>query len=123
MTEPLILVVDDEQPIRKLLMRFLSRRGYLVEGAEDGVQALKLMEARRPALVITDINMPLMNGIELISRLRTAEATRLLPVVLLTATKGLGDAEYQTSSGADAFLLKPVAMADLLSTVRELLPG
>lgn len=121
MTGPLILVVDDEEPIRKLLARFLGRRGYRVSVAEDGAQALRLVGEVLPALVITDINMPSMDGIELISRLRTGPATRTLPVVLLTATQGLGDAEFQGASGADAFLVKPIAMADLLVAVEGLL--
>ena len=121
MSEARILVVDDEEPIRKLLLRFLTRRGYLVECAEDGAQGLKLAAERRPDLVITDINMPIMDGIEMISRLRATEVERVLPVVLLTATKGLGDSEFQAASGADAFVLKPVAMAELLATVELLL--
>src|SRR6267378_829870 len=71
-----ILCVDDEDPIRKLCMVYLGKRGYRVEAVANGIEALKVIESKgAPDLVVTDVNMPLMNGLELVKRLREDRRT------------------------------------------------
>src|SRR5258706_13889978 len=83
-----ILCVDDEDPIRKLCTVYLSRRGYRVEAVANGVEALKLIESKgAPDLVVTDVNMPLMNGLELVKRLPEDRRTARTPIIVLSAAK------------------------------------
>ena len=74
-----ILCVDDEGPIRKLCTVYLGKRGYRVETVANGIEALQLIESKgAPDLVVTDVNMPLMNGLELVKRLREGPSTELM---------------------------------------------
>src|SRR5678816_1806677 len=83
-----ILCVDDEDPIRKLCTVYLAKRGYRVEAVANGVEALKLIESKgAPDLVVTDVNMPLMNGLELVKRLREDRRTARTPIIVLSAAK------------------------------------
>ncbi len=86
-----ILFVDDEEQIRKLLSTYLTRQGYDVAIATDGYEALKAIRARAPALIITDVSMPNMNGFELTRRLRADHKTARIPVVMLSARKEADD--------------------------------
>ena len=116
-----VLFVDDEEQIRKLLSTWLSRHGYEVTVATDGWEALKAIRAKTPDLVITDVNMPNMNGFELTRRMRADHRTARIPVVMLSARKQADDVLTGYAEGADEYIPKPVEMAVLAAKVEVLL--
>ena len=115
-----IVFVDDEEQIRKLLSTWLSRHGYEVTLANDGWEALKAIRAKMPDLVITDVNMPNMNGFELTRRLRADHRTARIPVVMLSARKQADDVLTGYAEGADEYIPKPVEMAVLSAKIEVL---
>lgn len=121
MTGERILFVDDEAQIRKLLSTYLTRQGYEVVTANDGYEALKSVRASAPALVITDVMMPNMNGFELTRRLRADHRTARIPVLMLSARKEADDILTGYSEGADEYVAKPVEMAILAAKIDVLL--
>ncbi len=116
-----ILFADDEEQIRKLVSTFLQRRGYKVTIATDGMEALKLVRQDVPHLVITDVNMPYMNGLELTRRLRENHKTSRIPIVMLSARKQAEDILTGYQVGVDDYVPKPVEMAVLAAKVETLL--
>ena len=116
-----VLFVDDEEQIRKLLSTWLTRHGYEVTVANDGWEALKAIRAKAPDLVITDVNMPNMNGLELTRRLRADHRTARLPVIMLSARKQADDVLSGYAEGADEYIPKPVEMAVLAAKVEVLI--
>ena len=116
-----ILFVDDEEQIRKLLSTWLTRHGYEVSIANDGWEALKSIRTKAPDLVITDVNMPNMNGLELTRRLRADHRTARIPVIMLSARKQADDVLTGYAEGADEYVPKPVEMAVLEAKIEVLL--
>jgi pilus assembly protein CpaE len=116
-----ILFVDDEEEIRKLLSTWLTRHGYEVTVANDGWEALKAIRAKSPDLVITDVNMPNMNGLELTRRMRADHRTARIPVLMLSARKQADDVLSGYAEGADEYVPKPVEMAVLEAKIEVLL--
>lgn len=116
-----ILFVDDEEQIRKLLSTYLTRQGYEVGLAADGYEALKVVRQRAPALVITDVGMPNMNGFELTRRLRADHKTARIPVLMLSARKEADDVLTGYSEGADEYVAKPIEMTVLAAKIDVLL--
>jgi CheY-like chemotaxis protein/MinD-like ATPase involved in chromosome partitioning or flagellar assembly len=116
-----ILFVDDEEQIRKLLSTYLTRQGYEVALATDGYEALKVVRQRAPALVITDVGMPNMNGFELTRRLRADHKTARIPVLMLSARKEADDVLTGYSEGADEYVAKPIEMTVLAAKIDVLL--
>ncbi|MBI5877528.1 MAG: response regulator [Chloroflexi bacterium] len=115
---PHILVVDDLPNNRKLAAEVLSRQGYRVTLAGDGVEALERIAAEKPDLVLLDIAMPRMDGLTALRRLRSERETELLPVILVTAQSETEDKVRGLDSGASDFLPKPWEMSELLARVR-----
>jgi CheY-like chemotaxis protein len=109
-----ILVVDDEPDQRFLLRRILQRAGYEVSEANDGAAALRAVRESAPDLVVTDVMMPVMNGVELIRCLREDPATARIPILAASGDTHLAGA-------ADAALAKPYEWRDLLTLVAALL--
>ncbi|GAA2701135.1 response regulator [Actinoplanes palleronii] len=109
-----VLVVDDEPDIRFMHRRILAKAGHEVTEAGDGAMALAAVRAWAPDLVITDMMMPIMSGVELIRRLREDPATAMIPVLSVS-----GDS--QLAGQADMVLSKPCLTASLLAAVEELL--
>ena len=115
-----ILVVEDEERIRVFLQRGLGFEGYEVETAPDGKKALEMALNRPPDLVLLDIMLPEMSGIEVCRRLRENGQTEL-PILMLTAKEGIEDRVAGLDAGADDYLVKPFSFAELLARVRALL--
>jgi diguanylate cyclase (GGDEF)-like protein len=116
-----LLVVEDSPTQAEALRYILSEHGYRVTVAHDGREALAGLHGFVPALVISDINMPGMNGYELCQHLKAAEATRLIPVILLTSVSDVEDVLEGLACGADSFVTKPYSKAYLLAHIRQML--
>ncbi len=118
----LLLVVEDIPGIRELLELTLRFRAYDVMSAQNGQEALDMVQQRRPALIVTDILMPRMDGFSLIYHLRQSNQTRDIPVVFLSATYvAPEDKDFATTLGAARFIEKPINMEEFLGTIEELL--
>ena len=111
-----VLVVDDDPEIRDSLRRGLSLEGYAVSLADDGAAALDAARERTPDLVVLDVMLPKLGGLEVCRRLRMAEES--LPIVLLTARDAVPDRVAGLDMGADDYLVKPFAFEELLARVR-----
>lgn len=116
-----ILLVDDEEQIRKLLESQLQRRGYDVAVASDGIEALRQIRSKMPDLIVTDVNMPNMNGFELTRRLRADHRTARVPIVMLSARKQADDILTGYAEGADEYIAKPIEMAVLSAKIEVLI--
>ncbi|MEJ4118833.1 response regulator transcription factor [Corynebacterium marquesiae] len=113
-----ILVVDDEQAVRESLRRSLRFNGYEVLTANDGLEAVETVHAENPELVILDVMMPNMDGLEVCRTLRSEGWDR--PILVLTARDGVSDRVAGLDAGADDYLPKPFALEELLARVRSL---
>ncbi len=117
-----ILVVEDVPNIRELLTVTLRFKGYPVMTAQNGEEALEMVEQERPALIITDILMPKMDGYALVQKLRTDVRTHNIPVIFLSATYVTPeDKTFALSLGALRFIEKPIDTEEFLLSVAELL--
>ena len=114
-----VLVIEDNDKNRKLARDILQFRGYRVSEAESAEKGLEIAAAEPPDLVLMDIQLPGMNGIEALARLRADEATKAIPVVAFTASVMPGDRHTIMSAGFDAFLSKPIAIKELTDTVAQ----
>jgi len=113
-----ILVVDDDPHIRETLKRYLTYEGYRVELAEDGRQALSSMATEPADLVVLDVGLPGMDGLEVCRRIREADD---VPIIMLTAKGTLEDKVDGLDSGADDYITKPFEPEELSARVRALL--
>ncbi|MDL2236301.1 response regulator transcription factor [Christensenellaceae bacterium OttesenSCG-928-K19] len=114
-----ILIVEDNQNLRKLMRIHLENAGYSIFEAENGVDALEVMEQTHIHLMVVDIMMPKMDGFELTGELRSAKMT--IPVLMVTARESLEDKRTGFKTGADDYMVKPVDMEELLLRVEALL--
>ena len=116
-----ILVVEDEPDIRKLVNYNLAQEHYKVIEAEDGEQALKAIQRDKPHLVVLDLMLPGLSGIELCKILRERSDTAKLPILMLTAKAGEADRVVGLEMGADDYLSKPFSPRELVARVRAIL--
>ena len=117
-----ILVADDDPLLRALLVHRLSAEGYETCVAEDGAEALRAIETQKPDLVVLDALMPVMDGFEVLRRLKTTRISEA-PVIMLTALKREQDVVGALQLGAADYLVKPFIPDELAERVRRLLPS
>lgn len=115
-----ILLAEDEPNIVESLQFLLHRAGFDVEVASDGHLALKAALENPPDVLVLDVMLPGIDGYEILRRLRADPNSRALPVMMLTAKGQQEDREMALSSGADVFMTKPFANADIIEAVRNL---
>ena len=122
MTETVVLVADDDPLMREILEHKLSRAGYRVALAEDGRSALDQARALRPAVLVLDAMMPVLDGFEVLRRLKGDDLTRDLIVVMLTALKRQDDIVSALQLGAADYLAKPFNPDELVARLARLAP-
>ena len=116
------LVVDDSDAMRRNLIAALRRMGrFSIDKAQDGVDALKLLAQTTYDLVLTDINMPRMDGLKLVNHIRQSAANGSVPIVVITTENAQEDRQRAMTLGATAYLVKPVQAKDVVQTVSDLL--
>lgn len=120
MAEKKILAVDDSLSIRKSLSFILGNEGYEVVEAEDGVEALEKAQAEKFSLVITDINMPRMDGIELTKQLRQTQGYKFTPIIALTTENQQEKMQEGKAAGATGWIVKPFTAEKLLAVVKKI---
>jgi chemosensory pili system protein ChpA (sensor histidine kinase/response regulator) len=116
---PLILVVDDSITVRRVTQRLLQREGYRVALAADGLQALERLQDERPAVVLSDIEMPRMDGFDLARNIRADARLKMLPIIMITSRIAEKHREHATALGVNHYLGKPYSEEELLSLVRR----
>ena len=121
MSDSRILLVEDDAPIKKMIGKYLQAQGYHVGFASDGVEALTLVGEHLPDLVLTDVNMPRMNGLELTRRLRSHHRTAQVPIIMLSALRESGDVLKGYAEGADEYVPKPIELSVLAVKIESLL--
>ena len=116
-----ILIVDDSSSARRSMSQVVRDAGYDVRTAIDGIEAISLIEELAPDLVLTDLEMPKMNGLELTAHLRATESTRHLPIVMVTSRSTQKHRDQALSSGVDSYITKPFTNDDLVYEMHNLL--
>ena len=118
-----VLVVEDNEKNMKLVRDVLEAKGYRLLEAATGGRAVELATEHRPRLVLMDIQLPDVDGVEALARLRADDRTASIPVVALTAQAMSGDRERFLAAGFDGYLSKPVDIVELVDTVKHHCPG
>ena len=121
MANELILIVEDNPQSLKLVRDILQVKGYQTLETETGEEGVRLARERRPALILMDIQLPGINGIEALQRLRADPVTSATPVIAVTASVMTQDRSRIMAAGFDGFQSKPISVNQLLATVRETL--
>ena len=114
-----ILVVDDEAPVRRLLIRTLERADYCVLTAADGEEALRIAREHRPALILLDAEMPKLHGFDVCRQLKQDPSTTAIPILMLTAKAQDEDRKRGLEAGADGYVLKPFSPRRLLDEIQS----
>ncbi len=122
MSEYKVLVVEDSPTMRQLIVFALKRiRNLHIEEAGDGVGGLKKLSAQKFDLVVTDINMPIMDGLKLVSLIRNDPQYREVPVVVITTEGATEDRDRALALGANEYITKPIQTARILEVARKML--
>lgn len=117
-----VMLVDDSRTIRLSLQAVLERSGFEVQVAAGAPEALVALDRGVPDLIITDLNMPEMDGVEFIRRVRALPALKFTPVLFLTNESERAKRDLAKASGATGWIVKPVKADDLLDVIRTVLP-
>jgi two-component system cell cycle response regulator DivK len=117
----LILIVEDNDKNRKLVRDVLTFKGYETIEGETGEEGVRLAEERRPSLVLMDIRLPGIDGVEALRRLRAEETTRGIPVMAMTASVMSEDRQKIMAAGFDAYQSKPINVTEFVAAVAQLL--
>lgn len=122
MTEYSCLVVEDSPMMRQLLCFALARiKNLRVTEADDGVEALRKLASARYDIILTDINMPIMDGLKLVKRVRSDPAHSSTPIIIITTEGAEEDRQRAMQLGANAYITKPIQAPQVLAKVKELL--
>lgn len=116
-----VLMVDDDELSVRLVQRVLEVRGFSVESAASGMEALAAIDRRRPDVIILDIMMPGMTGVEVLDRVKASPRLASIPVIMLTAKEGDEDLLASYRSGADYYVTKPLVVEQLMSGLARVL--
>jgi len=116
-TAPMVMIVDDSLTVRKITGRLLTREGYQVVTARDGVDAIEQLEEHLPAAMVVDIEMPRMDGFDLTRHIRSAEKFRHIPIIMVTSRTATKHRTYAMEIGVNAFLGKPYRDEELLAAI------
>ena len=117
-----VLYVEDNEYNRKIVRQLLSRTTYRLIEATDGEAGVAAAREQRPDLILMDVQLPKMSGLDATRLLRADEATKHIPIVVITSFALSGDRERAAEAGATAYLAKPYSPRELLALVREILP-
>ena len=117
---PSVLVVDDSLSARRALLQIMEDSGYEVHAARDGMEAIELIEQKQPCIVLADMEMPRMNGIELTTHMRAHEKTARLPVIMITSRSTRKHREQAEAAGVSAYLTKPFSEDELMERIEAL---
>lgn len=122
MAEYSCLIVEDSPMMRQLLVFALARvKNLRVTEADDGVDGLRKLASARYDIIVTDINMPIMDGLKLVARVRGDEALKEIPIVIITTEGGAQDRDRALALGANAYITKPIQAPQVIAKVKELL--
>ncbi len=116
---PLVLVVDDSITVRRVTQRLLKREGFRVALAADGLQALEMLQAEKPAVVLTDIEMPRMDGFDLVRNIRADASMGAMPIIMITSRIAEKHRDYALELKVDHYLGKPYPEDELIALVRQ----
>lgn len=116
-----ILIVEDEQDILQLVKLYLEKEGFRTATAINGIEALKKVKEEKPALIVLDLMLPEIDGLEVCKRLRSAPDTAMLPIIMLTAKAEESDTVIGLELGADDYVTKPFSPKALVARVKALL--
>lgn len=119
---PLVVVAEDNEANIEVVLNYLQAKGLRTAIARNGLEAVQLVKQCNPALVLMDIQMPEMDGLKAISKIRADAALKTLPIIALTALAMPGDRERCLAAGANEYLTKPVSLKQLLQVVQQYLP-
>jgi two-component system cell cycle response regulator DivK len=122
MSQKTILYVEDNEFNRKIVKQLLAQTKYRLREAVDGETGLRMAQEESPDLVLMDVQLPKMSGLEATRRLRADPRTAAIPIVVITSYALSGDAEKAKDAGATAYLAKPYSPRDLLAKIREIVP-
>ena len=118
---PKILLVEDNEMNQDMLSRRLQRKGYEVVIAVDGGQGVAMAQTEAPDLILMDMSLPVLDGWEATRRLKSAQATRDIPIIALTAHAMSGDRERAFEAGCDDYDTKPIELTRLLGKIQDML--
>jgi two-component system cell cycle response regulator DivK len=121
MAGELILIVEDNEKNRKLMRDILQFKGYQTVEAETSEEGIRIAQESRPAVILMDLQLPGMNGIEALTRLRADPGTRAISVIAVTASAMTHDRERILAAGFDGYQTKPIGVKEFLETVRQVL--
>ncbi len=116
-----ILIVDDSKVVRKLISNILTKNNFDCIEAEDGIQALEKLVVNHIDLVIADLNMPKMSGLEMVKTIRSSEVYNDIPILMLTTEKNEQDKKNCLEAGVNIYLAKPLPHQELIEKINQLL--
>lgn len=123
MSERIVLYIEDNFHNRRIVNKVLTSRGFRVVEAEDGEKGLEMIRAMQPPLVLLDITLPGIDGIEVVKNVKADETLRHIPVIAVTASAMRGDKERFLEAGCDDYLSKPVQVMELAEIVEKHYPA